>query len=96
NAMMRRATYQYGTQLPKGPQGQVDMAIGKGLARGPLSLLAPTRLIEGEGEDLVLDGVPFTFQNTPGTESPAEMNIWLPRQKALLMAENVVGTLHNL
>ena len=55
NAMMRRATYQYGTQLPKGPQGQVDMAIGKGLARGPLSLLAPTRLIEGEGEDLVLD-----------------------------------------
>ncbi len=94
--MMRRATYQYGTQLPKGPQGQVDMAIGKGLARGPLSLLAPTRLIEGEGEDLVLDGVPFTFQNTPGTESPAEMNIWLPRQKALLMAENVVGTLHNL
>ncbi len=29
--MMRRATYQYGTQLPKGPQGQVDMAIGKGL-----------------------------------------------------------------
>ena len=72
------------------------MAIGKGLARGPLSLLAPTRLIEGEGEDLVLDGVPFTFQNTPGTESPAEMNIWLPRQKALLMAENVVGTLHNL
>ncbi len=36
NAMMRRATYQYGTQLPKGPQGQVDMAIGKGLARGPL------------------------------------------------------------
>lgn len=96
NAMIRRATYQYGTVLPKGPQGQVDMAIGKGVAHGPLSIIAPTRLIEGELQDLEIDGVPFTFQNTPGTESPAEMNVWLPQQKALLMAENVTATLHNL
>ncbi|MFJ3052640.1 alkyl/aryl-sulfatase [Pseudomonas nitroreducens] len=96
NAMIRRATYQYGTVLPKGPQGQVDMAIGKGVAHGPLSIIAPTKLIEGELQDLEIDGVPFTFQNTPGTESPAEMNVWLPQQKALLMAENVTATLHNL
>lgn len=96
NAMLRRATYQYGTLLPKGPNGQVDMAIGKGVAHGPMSIIAPTRLIEGNLQDLEIDGVPFTFQNTPGTESPAEMNVWLPRQKALLMAENVTATLHNL
>ncbi|QRY81735.1 MBL fold metallo-hydrolase [Pseudomonas sp. PDNC002] len=96
NAMIRRATYQYGTVLPKGPNGQVDMAIGKGVAHGPLSIIAPTKLIEGELQDLEIDGVPFTFQNTPGTESPAEMNVWLPQQKALLMAENVTATLHNL
>lgn len=96
NAMIRRATYQYGTVLPKGPQGQVDMAIGKGVAHGPLSIIAPTKLIDGELQDLEIDGVPFTFQNTPGTESPAEMNVWLPQQKALLMAENVTATLHNL
>ncbi|WP_152221006.1 alkyl/aryl-sulfatase [Pseudomonas sp. SCB32] len=96
NAMIRRATYQYGTLLPKGEQGQVDMAIGKGVARGPLSILAPTKLIEGDLQELEIDGVPLTFQNTPGTESPAEMNVWLPQQKALLMAENVTGTLHNL
>nr|WP_187670282.1 alkyl sulfatase dimerization domain-containing protein [Pseudomonas carbonaria] len=96
NAMARRTTYQYGALLPKGPQGQVDMAIGKGLARGPMSLLAPTRLISGDYEELEIDGVPFVFQNTPGTESPSEMNIWLPRHKALLMSENVVGSLHNL
>ncbi len=94
--MIRRATYQYGTVLPKGPQGQVDMAIGKGVAHGPLSIIAPTKLIDGELQDLEIDGVPFTFQNTPGTESPAEMNVWLPQQKALLMAENVTATLHNL
>lgn len=96
NAMIRRATYQYGMMLPKGPQGQVDMAIGKGAARGPMSILAPTNLIEGDLQELEIDGVPVTFQNTPGTESPAEMNVWLPQQKALLMAENVTATLHNL
>nr|WP_294978538.1 alkyl sulfatase dimerization domain-containing protein [uncultured Pseudomonas sp.] len=96
NAMIRRATYQYGTLLPKGEQGQVDMAIGKSVARGPLSILAPTKVIEGDLQELEIDGVPVTFQNTPGTESPAEMNVWLPQQKALLMAENVTGTLHNL
>ncbi|SDH33752.1 alkyl/aryl-sulfatase [Pseudomonas panipatensis] len=96
NAMIRRATYQYGTELAQGPRGQVDMAIGKGLAHGPLSLIAPTRSIVADNEELVIDGVPFSFQNTPGTEAPAEMNVWLPQQKALLMAENVTGTLHNL
>lgn len=96
NAMIRRATFQYGTLLPKGEQGQVDMAIGKGVARGPLSILAPTKVIEGDLQELEIDGVPVTFQNTPGTESPAEMNVWLPQQKALLMSENVTGTLHNL
>ncbi|MCG8911405.1 alkyl sulfatase dimerization domain-containing protein [Pseudomonas sp. DP-17] len=96
NAMLRRATYQYGTLLPKGPNGQVDMAIGKGVAHGPMSIIAPTKLIEGNLQELEIDGVPFTFQNTPGTESPAEMNVWLPQQKALLMAENVTATLHNL
>ncbi len=38
----------------------------------------------------------MTFQLTPGTESPAEMNTWLPDYKALWMAENCTGTLHNI
>jgi alkyl sulfatase BDS1-like metallo-beta-lactamase superfamily hydrolase len=33
---------------------------------------------------------------TPGTEAPAEMNTWFPDKKALWMAENCTGTLHNL
>ncbi|WP_448679530.1 alkyl/aryl-sulfatase [Pseudomonas nicosulfuronedens] len=96
NAMLRRATYQYGTMLPKGEQGHVDMAIGKAVAHGPMSLIAPTRTVDGSLVEMEIDGVPVTFQNTPGTESPAEMNVWLPQQKALLMAENVTATLHNL
>ena len=36
------------------------------------------------------------FQLTPGTESPAEMNTYFPERKALWMAENCTGTMHNL
>jgi len=96
NAMLRRATYQYGTMLPQGAEGHVDMAIGKAVAKGPMSIIAPTKTVDGSLVEMEIDGVPVTFQNTPGTESPAEMNVWLPQQKALLMAENVTATLHNL
>lgn len=45
---------------------------------------------------LVVDGVRLIFQLTPGTEAPAEMNIYLPEKQALYMAENATHTLHNL
>ncbi len=36
------------------------------------------------------------MQNTPGAESPAEMNTYSPRFETLWMAENVTDTLHNV
>jgi alkyl sulfatase BDS1-like metallo-beta-lactamase superfamily hydrolase len=36
------------------------------------------------------------FQNTPGTEAPAEMNTWFPQFKAFWAAENITGTIHNI
>ena len=48
------------------------------------------------GTKLVIDGVEMEFQMTPGTEAPAEMNTYFPQLKALWMAENCTGTLHNL
>jgi len=96
NAMTRRATYQYGNILPKGPKQQVDAAIGKGISNGLLGLIAPTRVIEAHEETLVIDGVTMVFQNTPNTESPSEMNTYLPQHKAFWAAENVIGTLHNV
>ncbi|MFH8405943.1 alkyl/aryl-sulfatase [Streptomyces sp. NPDC018019] len=44
----------------------------------------------------VLDGVRLLFQLTPGTEAPAEMNIYLPELQALCMAENATHNLHNI
>ncbi len=36
------------------------------------------------------------FQNTPGTEAPAEMNTYFPDWKAFWAAENITGTIHNI
>ncbi|MQG95598.1 alkyl/aryl-sulfatase [Pseudomonas sp. MN1F] len=96
-AMKRRAQYMYGAPLPRGPRGQVDAGLGKGVpANATVSLIAPTRLIEQPFETLRIDGVDIEFQLTPGTEAPAEMNLWLPRFKALCMAENASHVQHNV
>ena len=96
NAMTRRASYQYGRGLPVSPFGQVDSAIGKATASGTLGLIAPSRVIEEDFEELVIDGVHMVFQNTPGTEAPAEMNTWFPDMKAFWAAENITATIHNI
>jgi len=95
NAMARRAAYQLGALLPRGPRGQVDSGIGKAASSGTVSFIVPTETITKPVEELTIDGVRFVFQQTPGTEAPAEMNIHLPEMKALCMAENVNAGLHN-
>ncbi len=96
NAMTRRASYQYGRVLPVSPFGQVDSAIGKATASGVVGLMAPSRIIEDDFEEVVIDGVRMVFQNTPGTEAPAEMNTWFPDLKAFWAAENITATVHNI
>ena len=95
-AMSRRAAYQYGTLLDKDGEGAMCIGIGMGQSTGTISYLSPTDTITQTGEIRVIDGVTFEFQMTPGTEAPAEMNTWLPEKKALWLAENCTGTLHNL
>jgi alkyl sulfatase BDS1-like metallo-beta-lactamase superfamily hydrolase len=95
-AMMRRAFFQYGILLPRSPYGHVDQSIGKNTAAGNTGLIQPTRSIEKDFEELTVDGVRMEFQNTPGTEAPAEMNTWFPDLKAFWAAENITGTIHNI
>ncbi|MCC2865419.1 alkyl/aryl-sulfatase [Hominibacterium faecale] len=96
NAMGRRAGYQYGTILDKGPKGSMAMGIGLGQSTGTVSYISPSDEIKKTGETRTVDGVVMEFQMTPGTEAPAEMNTWFADKKALWMAENCTGTLHNL
>ncbi len=96
NTMTRRAFFQYGLLLPHSPFGHVDQAIGKNSAAGNVGLIEPTRIIEKAFEELTIDGVKMVFQNTPGTEAPAEMNTYFQQLKAFWAAENITGTVHNI
>ena len=96
NAMGRRAGYMFGNLLPASPQGAIDSGLGKSVAFGSITLLTPTDIISKTGQKLVLDGIEFEFQLTPGAEAPAEFVFYLPHLKALCVAEEVNGVMHNL
>ena len=96
NSMTRRAGFQYGRVMPSSPFGQVDSAIGKGLSAGSTGLIPPTVVVTDRFEEHVIDGVRIVFQNTPGTEAPAEMNAWFPDANVFWAAENITATIHNI
>jgi alkyl sulfatase BDS1-like metallo-beta-lactamase superfamily hydrolase len=96
NAMSRRAQYQFGVFVPPGERGQVDTGLGRMLARGTISLIAPSDVIEKQLDSRLIDGVRVEIQLTPGTEAPAEMNLYFPQFRVLNAAENVTHNLHNL
>ncbi len=95
-AMLRRAQYQFGPLLAKGPRGQIDCGLGKSMAAGSVALLRPTDLIKATGDTRIIDGVTFEFQMAPNSEAPAEMHFYLPRYKVLNLAENCTHNFHNL
>jgi alkyl sulfatase BDS1-like metallo-beta-lactamase superfamily hydrolase len=95
-AMGRRAAYMYGALLDRGPRGQVGSGLGQTTSLGTITLIPPTVEIHETGQTEVVDGVEMTFQLTPGTEAPAEMNIHFPRAAALCVADNVARSMHNI
>jgi linear primary-alkylsulfatase len=95
-AMLRRAQYQFGPFLPRGPRGQVDCGLGKSMAAGSVALLRPTDLIMATGDKRSIDGLEFEFQMAPNSEAPAEMHFFVPRYKLLNLAENCTHNFHNL
>ncbi|MGH8347270.1 MAG: alkyl/aryl-sulfatase, partial [Pseudomonas sp.] len=97
NAMSRRAQFQFGSLLPRGEKGQVDAGLGKSTpSGGTVTLIPPTDLIDKELETRTIAGLDVEFQLTPGTEAPAEMNLYLPQLRALCMAENATQMMHNI
>lgn len=94
-AMNRRSDYQFARKEVPGPKGIVSAGIGLATSRGTISYITPTDFIDHD-QTLVIDGLKIDFQLTPGTEAPAEMNNYFHDYRALWMAENCSGTLHNL
>jgi linear primary-alkylsulfatase len=95
-AMVRRAQFQFGPTLPKGPRGQVDTGLGKATSRGTVTLIPPTRIVKEPIETHRIDGIEIVFQLTPETEAPAEMHMFHPGLRALNLAENATHNLHNI
>ena len=95
-AMARRATYMYGTLLPRGPMDQVGCGLGQAPSTGEVAIIVPTIDVRTTGEKHTIDGVEIEFQMAPRTEAPAEMHFYFPRFRALCMAENATHNLHNL
>ena len=95
-AMKRRAFLQYGSMLPYGEQGRLSVGIGLTAVQNGVGYIAPSYEVAEPVFEATIDGVRVIFQQTPGTESPAEMNTYFPDSKALWMAENCSGTMHNL
>jgi alkyl sulfatase BDS1-like metallo-beta-lactamase superfamily hydrolase len=96
NAMNRRLFYQYGLLLPASPFGHAGQGLAQNVSIGNVTLIAPTRVIESDIEELTIDGVKMIFQNTPNTEAPSNMNTYFPDLKLLWVAENVTGVFHNI
>ena len=94
--MIRRAQFQFGATLPKGPRGQVDAGLGKVTSRGTVTLIPPTRVVTAPIETHRIDGIEIVFQLAPETEAPAEMHMFYPGLRALNLAENATHNLHNI
>lgn len=94
--MTRRAQFQFGATLFRGPRGQVDAGLGKVTSRGTVTLIPPTQIIRQPVEIHTVDGVEIVFQLTPDTEAKAEMHMFFPGLRALNLAENATHNLHNV
>ncbi|QVK17686.1 MBL fold metallo-hydrolase [Mycoplasmatota bacterium] len=99
-AMTRRGLYMYGEVLPRDKKGQIDCGIGKYVSSGTvtftdnvyeISQIANEKYVEKE-----IDGLIMQFLLTEDTEAPAEMDIYIPSEKSLCIAENCTATLHNI
>jgi len=95
-AMGRRASYQYGSDLPTDETGIVDNALGMGLAKGNVTFVPPTKFIVDREETLVIDGLEMQFINMPGAEAPVEIIAYIPEYRSLNTAELTYDGQHNI
>lgn len=80
-----------------GPKDNVGMGIAASVdIGGTMSLIPPTDVIRKTGETRTIDGVTMEFQMVHDTEAPAEMNVFLPKQKTFYSAEITSCSTHNL
>lgn len=94
-AMGRRCHYQMGTDLPKDAYGKLSNGCGLEAVSGTSSYIHPTNYILEDTTEII-DGITVDFQITNETEAVANMQNYFHQYKALWVADNCIGTLHNI
>src|SRR5690606_20893853 len=94
--LWRRAGYMYGASLPRNPRGSVGAGLGHATSTGKVGIIPRTVEITKADEEFTADGVGMESQMAPNSEAPAEFHFYLPRYRALCIAENAAHTLHNI
>jgi len=92
----RRAGYQFGNRVPRDTKGNIGSGLGLTASNGTITFLFPTDLIPGPKATRIIDGITFQFLDCPGAEAPVEFMFYIPRWKALCVAEEANATMHNL
>lgn len=95
SAMNRRSQYQVGDTLDIASEGKVSVGCGLDMVLGKTSYIQPTDYIL-EDCTKVIDGITVDFQLANETEAVANMLNYFHEYKALWVADNCIGTLHNL
>jgi alkyl sulfatase BDS1-like metallo-beta-lactamase superfamily hydrolase len=96
NRETRLSGYQYSMLVERGPQGNMTSGLGLDTSKGNTTFLVPTNLITETGQKETIDGLDFEFILAPDTEAPAEMFFYIPKYKALTVAEDATFTMHNV
>lgn len=96
NAMARRASYMFGSLLPKDAEHQVGVGLGQAISSGTPGLLYPTIDVTETGETVTVDGVEMEFILALEAEAPSEFMFYMPKYKAFCQAEIINHTLHNM
>jgi len=96
NAMGRRAFYMYGNLLERSPRGSLGSGLGTTTATGTFTIIEPTIIIDETPTELTVDGIEMTFLNVPGAEAPAHLMFYIHPFEAMMQAEIINHTMHNL
>ncbi len=96
NREARLSGYQYSMLVERGPTGNMTSGLGLDTSKGNTTFAVPTVLITKTGQTETIDGLEFEFLLAPDTEAPAEMFFYIPKYKALTVAEDATFTMHNV
>ena len=96
NRQGRLSAYQYSMLVERGPTGNMTSGLGLDTSKGNTTFAIPTVLITETGQTETIDGLEYEFMLAPDTEAPAEMLFYIPKYKALTVAEDATFTMHNV